>query len=95
LKAAQRNLRVVEKKLEALSETNPDRKEQLELELAAIHNDLGHEQAAKRLCRELLKSTKNETIRQDAERLLSTKIKPAQLPEPPKRSGGLRKGGAQ
>lgn len=105
LEAVRRNLLVVDKKLEALGETDPGRKERLELDLAAIHHDLGHEQASKRICRELVKTARDETVREEAVRLHNTTDQPTQLPAPPGatppgqdktgKTGASGKGGAQ
>jgi len=83
LEAVRRNLRVVDKKLEALAERDPRRREELELELAAIHQDLGHEQAAKRICRELMDSAHDESVRKAAATLHDAETRPNQLPLPP------------
>jgi len=76
LEAVRKNLRVTDKKLEALAETNPARKEKLELELATIHHDLGHDRASKRISQELTKKAGDETVRKSAADLLRAPSKP-------------------
>ena len=83
LEAVQRNLEVVNQKLAILAESDPLRKEHLELELADLHRDLGHERAAKRLHSRLATDAKEQTIRSKARKMLSKKSKPGRLPVPP------------
>jgi hypothetical protein len=70
VEAARRNLLVVDKKLQALAAPDQAQREQLELELAAIHYDLGHEPAARRLTRALAQSAQTPQVRADAAILL-------------------------
>ena len=83
LEASRRNLRVVDKQMEAMAESHPGRKEQLELELAALHHELGHEQASKRISRRLSGGARDETIRREATKLLETEVKLLAPPGPP------------
>ena len=82
IEAVKRNLEVVDRKLAILAETNPSRKETLELELANLHRELGHERASRRIYRRLAKTAKEPTVRFQAKELLSTKSKPRRLPVP-------------
>lgn len=82
IEAVKRNLEVVDRKLAILAETDPSRKETLELELANLHRELGHERASRRIYRRLAKTAKEPTVRFQAKELLSTKSKPRRLPVP-------------
>lgn len=82
IEAVKRNLDVVNRKLAILAETDPSRKETLELDLANLHRELGHERASKRIYRRLAKTAKEPTVRSQAMELLSTKSKPRRLPVP-------------
>jgi hypothetical protein len=93
LEAVRNNLRVVDKKLEALAETDPARRERLELELATIHHDLGHEQASKRISEELAQKAADESVRKDAASLLEVPPKPLPPWSAPK--GNSLKGGSR
>jgi len=65
-----------------LAQTDPSRKETLELELANFHRELGHERASRRIYRRLAKTAKKATVRSQAMEFLSTKSKPRRLPVP-------------
>jgi len=78
LEAVRRNLLVVDKKLAALAAPDPTQRERLELELARLHYDLGHEQAARHLTRELARSAQAPQVREDAAKLLSAEPKATQ-----------------
>jgi hypothetical protein len=69
---------VVDKKLAALAAPDPTQRERLELELARLHYDLGHEQAARHLTRELARSAQAPQVREDAAKLLSAEPKATQ-----------------
>ena len=83
LEAVRRNLLVVDKKLEALAAPDPTQRERLELELARLHYELGHEQAARRLTRELARSAQAPQVKEDAAKLLSAEPKATQPVLPP------------
>ena len=76
--AVRRNLLVVDKKLAALAAPDQAQRERLELELATLHYDLGHEQAARRLTRALAQSAQTAQVRQDAAQLLTAEPKATQ-----------------
>ena len=76
LEAVRNNLRVTDKKLEALAETNPARRERLELELATIHHELGHDRASKRLSEGLAQKAGDESVRKSAAGLLQAPSRP-------------------
>lgn len=86
--AVRRNLEVVNLKLMGLSETNTVRQEQLELDLARLHADLGHEQAAKRIHRQLATTAADPIVRDTAGRLLKEPPKPTRLPPAPPNLNG-------
>jgi hypothetical protein len=79
-----RNLEVVNRQLAVLMEQSPVRREQLELDLAQLHADLGHEQAAKRIHRQLANTATDPVVRQTAARFLKEPPNPTQLPVLPR-----------
>jgi hypothetical protein len=80
--AVRRNLLVVDKKIEALAERDTVKRQRLELELARIHQRLGHERAMKRITRELKESAHEGSVREEAARLLHSQSAPAEPPSP-------------
>ena len=83
--ALRRNLEVMEKQLDIQNEPDPSRREWLELDLARIHNDLGHAQAAQRMWRDLEKRALHPDVRAQSARLRldpPKPIRPVTLPDP-------------
>jgi hypothetical protein len=82
LKAVERNLLVTHKQLQVLAENDPARREQLQLELAELHYDLGHEQAAKHMANALAQSAHDPEVKARAVELHQTDRKPSNPPVP-------------
>jgi hypothetical protein len=97
VQAANQDLDIVNRKLTILAETNPTRREQLELDLAKVHAALGHEQAASRLYRRLAASAADPSVRNAADEMVnpgnhapppvSPKLKQLPASTPPKGGG--------
>jgi hypothetical protein len=82
ISAAQRNLEVTNRKLAILVESDPNRKEKLELDLANLHRDFGHDQAAKRIYHHLAKTANEAGVQSQAMKALSVESKPGRCPIP-------------
>ena len=67
--ALRRNLEVSEHQLDIQNEPDQSRREWLELDLARIHNDLGHSQAAQRMWRDLEIRALHPDVRAQSARL--------------------------
>lgn len=79
-----RNLNVVERNQAILAEQDSGRREWLELDLAAVHQQYGHEKASKTLYRALEKEATQPAVRQEAaQRLASYVSPPLVLPQSP------------
>lgn len=85
--AASRNLQVVMKNIALEGEKDFERREWLQLELAALHQSLGHEKFAKTMLRNLKANSIQDVVRQRAaQRLASYVTSPLPtLPENPDR----------
>lgn len=83
--AAARNLQVVSSNLALMAEPDPVRRESMQLDLAELHQSLGHEKFAKKMLRDLQTNATQATIReQAAQRLANYVIPPLPvLPENP------------
>jgi hypothetical protein len=64
-----RNLSVANKQLEVLGESDAVRREELQLELAGLHQLYGHERAAKQIWRDLATRAQSTSVREEAARL--------------------------
>lgn len=81
--ATARNLDVVERNQAILAEKDAGRREWLELELAGVHQQYGHEKFSKTLYRALEKDATQPAVRQQAaQRLASYVSPPLILPQP-------------
>lgn len=74
--ALRRNLEVTEKQLDIQNEPDPSRREWLELDLARVHQDLGHSFAAQRMWRDLEKRALHPDVRAQSARLRLDPPKP-------------------
>ena len=61
-----RNLVVVNRDIAIAAETDDTRRERMQMDLASLHISLGHEQAAKKIWRDLSKSAAQEEVRLEA-----------------------------
>lgn len=80
LYTVRRNLRVLDKHMAIFDAETPVQREQLELELAELHRDLGHAQAAKRICKQLAAGAQQPEVKSEAQKILKTglSLKPQQ-----------------
>ena len=74
--ALRRNLEVTEKQLDIQNEPDPSKREWLELDLARVHQDLGHSFAAQRMWRDLEKRALHPDVRAQSARLRLDPPKP-------------------
>lgn len=74
--ASVRNLDVVQRNQAILSEQDSGRREWMELELAGVHQQYGHEKASKAMYRTLEKDSTLPAVRQEAAQRLASYVSP-------------------
>jgi hypothetical protein len=87
--AALRNLEVADRNLELANEQDAERREWLQLNLAQLHQNYGHEKTAKTMLRSLQANATQQAVREQAAQRLATYVVPSlpTLPEPVQSQG--------
>ena len=82
LHAVARNLHVTRQNLAIAEEADAGKREWMQLDLADVHENYGHHQAAKRIWKQLASTAAEEAVREKAARSLAAPQKPTELPIP-------------